>query len=64
MGVRMFGFLTLFIAGGTGIMGGLAYLLTGSLVKRELDKRIRRLDQEREALLQQRIQSAREEPDS
>ncbi|MFX1476143.1 MAG: hypothetical protein ACFFCO_11790 [Promethearchaeota archaeon] len=64
MGVRMFGFLTLFVAGGTGIMAGLAYLLTGSLVKRELEKRIRRIDQEREALLQQQIRAIEEEVES
>ncbi len=63
MGVRMFGFLALFVAGGTGVMAGLAYLLTGSLVKRELEKKVKRLDAEREALIQ-RMHSSQEDPDS
>lgn len=63
MGVRMFGFLALFVAGGTGLMAGIAYLLTGSLVKRELERKMRRLDEEREALVQQ-MHSKQEEPDS
>jgi hypothetical protein len=63
MGVRTFGFLALFVAGGTGIMGGIGYLLTGSLVKRELERKMRRLDSEREALIQ-RMQERQEDSDS